>query len=391
MSKLDYVDSFAHQNVFDHIDIEMDEVQYPLPKLNPEQEMTIERIMADLLHSSEQAPASSPGSLGPDSPSSSLDSPLHNETSMTNDIVYEFMEHMEKDHEESTSRKDEAKILSKCDYIKSEIRRSCSCQFYFLAENEQDMWNDRGHLTIHLNNDTAIYKETTGPAASDIGVIVISDTMGSELRGSRQAMELLTEKGFNVIKPMLYETSQIDFLQLLVNVHAQGNDAKKTPDVSVPAVIKNAQSFLMKQGCKYISVVGICWGGLIAQKILSTDETFTTVIAVDGLYYDPDFSAKSPALFLMGNEPARVDVLDAMEQVMWSNNIVPWDMQRLLNPFGHGFMMSCLAGCTKLNPEIRDLIEETPGCKIKFRAMMSESRLKVEQIAGFIEKFSNSM
>lgn len=90
----------------------------------------------------------------------------------------------------------------------------------------------------------------------------------------------------------------------------------------------------MKQGCKYISVVGICWGGLIAQKILSTgtkfhfkltqnslDETFTTVIAVDGLYYDPDFSAKSPALFLMGNEPARVDVLDAMEQVMWSNNI----------------------------------------------------------------------
>lgn len=66
-------------------------------------------------------------------------------------------------------------------------------------------------------------------------------------------------------------------------------------------------------------------------------------------------------------------------------------MQRLPNPFGHGFMMSCLAGCTKLNPEIRDLIEETPGCKIKFRAMMSESRLKVEQIAGFIEKFSNSM
>ena len=73
----------------------MDEIQYPLPKLNPEQEMTIERIMADLLHSSEQAP--SPGSLGPDSPSSSLGSPLHNEpmSSMTNDIVYEFIEHME--------------------------------------------------------------------------------------------------------------------------------------------------------------------------------------------------------------------------------------------------------------------------------------------------------
>ena len=99
-------------------------------------------------------------------------------TFLTSYFCEQRKHHRLQDHEESTSRKDEAKILSKCDYIKSEIRRSCSCQFYFLAENEQDMWNDRGHLTIHLNNDTAIYKETTGPAASDIGVIVISDTMG---------------------------------------------------------------------------------------------------------------------------------------------------------------------------------------------------------------------
>ena len=82
-----------------------------------------------------------------------------------------------KDHEETRRQKDAA-TLSKCEYIKSEIKKSCSCQFYFLAENEHDMWNDRGHLTIHLNNDTAIYKEATGPEASEIGVIVISDTMG---------------------------------------------------------------------------------------------------------------------------------------------------------------------------------------------------------------------
>ena len=25
----------------------------------------------------------------------------------------------------------------------------------------------------------------------------------------------------------------------------------------------------MKQGCKFVSVVGLCWGGLIAQRILS--------------------------------------------------------------------------------------------------------------------------
>ena len=70
---------------------------------------------------------------------------------------------------------------------------------------------------------------------------------------------------------------------------------------------------------------------------------------------------------------------------------VPWDMQRLASPFGHGFIMSCLAGCTDLNPEIRDLMEEVPGCKLKFRAMMNESRLKIDQIAGFIHKFSSTM
>ena len=39
------------------------------------------------------------------------------------------------------------------------------------------MWNDRGHLNIHLNNDTVIYKEAAQP--SNIGVIIISDTMGN--------------------------------------------------------------------------------------------------------------------------------------------------------------------------------------------------------------------
>ena len=55
--------------------------------------------------------------------------------------------------------------------------------------------------------------------------------------------------------------------------------------------------------------------------MINSDETFTTVVSVDGLYYDPNFAAKSPALFLIGNEPHRSDVLDAMEQVMWNNNI----------------------------------------------------------------------
>ena len=44
-------------------------------------------------------------------------------------------------------------------------------------------------------------------------------------------------------------------------------------------VIRNAQSFLMKQGCKFISVVGLCWGGLIAQRILSLGKFIEKLVA----------------------------------------------------------------------------------------------------------------
>lgn len=81
MSKLDFVESFQHENIFDHIGIrntavvydfcvtdyvtvkimfpekdveEMDEnLAYPLPELNKDQLLTVERIMADLLHTPE--------------------------------------------------------------------------------------------------------------------------------------------------------------------------------------------------------------------------------------------------------------------------------------------------------------------------------------------------
>lgn len=37
------------------------------------------------------------------------------------------------------------------------------------------------------------------------GVVVISDTMGSELDGSRQLMTIIAESGDHIIKPMLFE------------------------------------------------------------------------------------------------------------------------------------------------------------------------------------------
>ena len=161
----------------------------------------------------------------------------------------------------------------------------------------------------------------------------------------------------------------LDFLKLLLSFYGQipnPQASKKFQDV-IPAVVKNSQNFLKNQGCKYISLLGVCWGGLVTQKIISTgkfqnrsikvqrgqcvggahltrytyafaslhlrlcvlhvtktifeDDSFTSMVSIDGLYYDKDFSAKSPSLFLIGNEPHREQTFEAMEEVMWSNNL----------------------------------------------------------------------
>ena len=92
---------------------------------------------------------------------------------------------------------------------KKEIQRPCSCQFYFPEENELEKWSDRGHMQILLADDTVIYKQASDSTKSEIGVILISDTMGSELRGSRQVMELFAENGINIVKPMHFEKDKI--------------------------------------------------------------------------------------------------------------------------------------------------------------------------------------
>ena len=55
------------------------------------------------------------------------------------------------------------------------------------------------------------------------------------------------------------------------------------------------------------------------------------MVSIDGLYYDKDFSAKSPSLFLIGNEPHREQTFAAMEDVMWSNNLGKKDFLNILN------------------------------------------------------------
>jgi len=434
MSKLDFFESFQPTQRDPIQDIEMDELPddlvYPTPPLNKEQLLDIEEIFKDLIHGGsafESAPpsvqdltdrfksqntpsgidsvgsapspgtsssssaggspgASSPGtSSSPNSPDPILREKIEKMAAQFDIDPDEYCEELKQMNQEQ---------FSKCQYIKKEIKRQCTCQFYFPQENELEMWSDRGHMQILLADDTAIYKQASNSTKSEIGVILISDTMGSELRGSRQVMELFAENGINIVKPMLFEKNadHLDFLKLLLSFYGQIPNpqvSKKFQEDVIPAVVKNSQNFLKNQGCKYISLLGVCWGGLVTQKIISTDDSFTSMVSIDGLYYDKDFSAKSPSLFLIGNEPHREQTFEAMEEVMWSNNLAPWDMQRLGAPFGHGFIMSCLSGCPNLNPTVGNLMASIPGCTLKFQKLMSEARLKLDQAATFILKFSS--
>ena len=65
----------------------------------------------------------------------------------------------------------------------------------------------------------------------------------------------------------------LDFLKLLLSFYGQipsPQVSKKFQDDVIPAVVKNSQNFLKNQGCKYISLLGVCWGGLVTQKIIAT-------------------------------------------------------------------------------------------------------------------------
>ena len=119
-------------------------------------------------------------------------------------------------------------------------------------------------------------------------------------------MELLADNGINVIKPMMFNkaglykniynknvnnyniksiimfsllkikakklvqpylsTNHLEFLNLLMSFSA----AKPSKQFSPPLIIQNAVTFLRNQGCKYISLLGLCWGGQVTQKLAST-------------------------------------------------------------------------------------------------------------------------
>ena len=81
---------------------------------------------------------------------------------------------------------------------------------------------------------------------------------------------------------LLKNADHRDFLKLLLSFYGQipnSQVSKKTQDDDIPAVVKKSQNFLKNQGCKYISLLGVCWGSLVTQKIISTGK-FQRVLCV---------------------------------------------------------------------------------------------------------------
>lgn len=218
--------------------------------------------------------------------------------------------------------------------LHAKIAKGCQCQYVTYRSEEDLYWTHVCKFkTINLDGfATAVYKQGT----TSSGILIICDTMGTELNGSRQVMCNLSANGHHMIKPMLFATpdQQSEFLQMLVGFYQRGEAPK-----SLPVEIEKSIMYLKSVGVKQISLLGICWGGCIVQHMISTDDSFTSAVAVDGCFYQPNFTALVPSLFVLSNEDAQKETYIKMKNVMWQNNIYPWDMFILDFPLQHGFLL----------------------------------------------------
>jgi len=51
------------------------------------------------------------------------------------------------------------------------------------------------------------------------------------------------------------------------------------------------------------------------------DDSFTSAVSIDGVYYQPSFAALVPTIFLCSNEKNRKETQIQMKNIMWRNNI----------------------------------------------------------------------
>lgn len=220
------------------------------------------------------------------------------------------------------------------DTIYDKLAKKCQCAYHRADDEEERYWQHTFSFeTVVLGQFShAVYK----PGTTSSGIVVISDAMATELIGSRALMITLASNGHHVIKPMLYESpdTHAEFLEMIVMYYNQGRFPSKLPDS-----IQQAIDHLKTQGVTSISLVGVCWGGCIVQQLISTDDSFTCGVSIDGIFYQPDFAALVPSLFIVSNEKNRKETHIQMKNVMWRNNIYPWDMHITDFPLEHGFLM----------------------------------------------------
>ena len=57
------------------------------------------------------------------------------------------------------------------------------------------------------------------------------------------------------------------------------------------------------------------------KELSLSDDSFTSAVAVDGCFYQPNFTALVPSLFVLSNEDAQKETYIKMKNVMWQNNI----------------------------------------------------------------------
>ena len=114
-----------------------------------------------------------------------------------------------------------------------------------------------------------------------MGIILICDSMGAEMGGSRQLLHdlsagnLASGGSWHMIKPMLYQEVDkkrkfsYEFMDMLKTYYVKN----EKPD-RLPIEILQAAQFLKKNGVEKIGLIGMCWGGCVVQHIMNSKYQF---------------------------------------------------------------------------------------------------------------------
>ena len=153
----------------------------------------------------------------------------------------------------------------------------CDC-VYENIDDQSDYWSTRKQQNVVLDSGAAaVYKagsirhglfnnRTINLNSSfSSGIVVVSDAIGTEIKGSRQIIESLSLEGHHVIKPMLFQDPEqhIEFLELIAAYCVSGMPRKEPP-----RVIRESVEFLKKSGAKNIGLLGLCWGSCLVQNLI---------------------------------------------------------------------------------------------------------------------------